>query len=931
MMMRFRLLPLALIAMLLFSACSTQQNTWMSRHYQEMNTRFNVHFNGEQAYLQGVNQLNAGFKEDFSKMLPMYQVSNHASAKTTYSIMARAIEKCQKAIKTHSIRVKPKKKPGPKASAEAKRFFSQEEFNPFMDDVFMLMARAQFTEAEFLSASATCSYIIRHFSTDKKRCDEAGILKARAFTELEWYYEAENLLNDLNKDNLTPSLTAEFAAATADLLIRRKKYAEALPYLEIASGKIHNKREKERWSFLLGQLYQETGRKDKAYQEFSAIPAMNPPYEMELNARIRQSEVFPGTDPKKPLKKLIRLSKSSKNTEYLDQVYYAMGNLYFAARDTVKALESMNLSLLKAVNAGPHKLKTLLALGDFYYRTEKFIEAEPCYTQALPLLQKDDERFREVDLRNNILKELAPPLKAVFLEDSLQAVAKMPEKERIELITGLMKAAEKKAKEAARLKAAQETAAANENTRAENAGPDNTVDPVMADLSNDKSWYFYNPSTVDKGMKDFRKKWGKRAANDDWRRNRKTPLFEGLTATQKTDSASVIPELKQTGKEEVAKDSIPDLTEGADDPTKLNYYLKDLPFTEEQLAKSGENIADGLYKAGLAFREQLESDRLALKTFSRLENDYPENKNLENAWYIMYLLYKQQKQEVLADSARAKLLRTFPSSPWATRLKNSNYIEKLIEMYQVQDTLYANTYDDYLKQRTDSLFNRSIYASANYPSSNLLPKFTFLEAMEYARTGRPEDFHKKLVSIRDSFPPSESLKELEPVVKGMLVYWDAGRRPVPSAGYTNLLSIKDVQLVDSLARLDSLAKSFTFKPEGPHFILMAYDSAYIKINRLQFDVALYNFTNFLVRDYDLSVVKIGKMDVLLVSGFENALDAVRYRSWIQFQGQKPEEKYTGLRLILVSESNMKLLDEGVSPEKYEIFFNSAYSDIKINP
>ena len=922
---------LPLITLFVLSACSTQQNTWLSRHYQEMNTRFNVHFNGEQAYLMGVEQLNSGFKEDFSNFLPMYQVSNHNSAKATSANMGRAIDKCQKAIKSHSIRVKPKNKPGPKASAEAKRYYSQEEFNPFMDDVFMLMANAQFTKADFLGASATCSYIIRHFSTDKKRCDEAGILQARAYTEMEWYYEAENLLNDLNKENLTPSLTADFAAATADLLIRRKKYAEALPYLEVASRKIHKKRDKERWSFLLGQLYQETGKRDKAYQTFSAIPNMNPPYEMELSARIRQSEVFPGTDPKKPLKKLIRLSKSSKNTEHLDQVYYAIGNLYFAAKDTAKAIENMNLSLLKSVSAGPHKLKTLLTLGDFYFRSERFREAEPCYTQAMPMLQKEDERYLETVRRSNILKELAPPLNDVFLQDSLQAVAKMPEKDRLALITKLMKAAEKKAKETARLKAAQEAATANENERAQNAAPDNMGDPVTADLSIDKSWYFYNPSTVDKGLKDFRKKWGKRALNDDWRRNRKTPLFEGAQNTASTDTTSSKSEKATKSEKPTVEDSVPDLTAGSDDPTKLNYYLKNLPFTDKQLAESGEKIAEGLYKSGLAYREQLENDRLALQSFSRLEKDYPKNQYLENAWYIMYLIYKQQKQVDLADSARAKLLANYPGRPYAKRLKDSLYIEKLLEMYQVQDTLYANTYGDYLKQRTDSLFNRANFANLQYPSSHLLPKFDLLEAMEYARTGRPDDFHRMLTIIRDSLPASEDLKEVEPVVKGMLAYWDAGRRPVPSAGYTNLLSAKDVQTVDSLARLDSLAQTFTFKPEEPHFILMVYDSADIKINRLQFDVALYDFTNFLVRDYDLSVVKIGKMDVLLVSGFENALDAVRYRSWIQFQGQKPEEKYPNLRLIIISESNRKLLEEGVSPEKYETFFNSTYSDIKINP
>ncbi|MCX6308789.1 MAG: hypothetical protein NTY32_08190, partial [Bacteroidia bacterium] len=124
----------------------------------------------------------------------------------------------------------------------------------------------------------------------------------------------------------------------------------------------------------------------------------------------------------------------------------------------------------------------------------------------------------------------------------------------------------KKAKEAARLKAAQETAAANENDRAENAGPDNSVDPMTADLSIDKSWYFYNSATVDKGLKDFRKKWGKRALNDDWRRIRKTPLLEGLSNTQSTDTTSIKLE-KTVSNKPVGKDSVADMTVGADDPT----------------------------------------------------------------------------------------------------------------------------------------------------------------------------------------------------------------------------------------------------------------------------------------------------------------------------------------------------------------------------
>jgi tetratricopeptide (TPR) repeat protein len=919
---RYRLILPATFALFLLTACSTQQNTWMSRHYHELNTRYNVHFNGHEAYLKGIEQLDAGFNEDFSKILPMYQVANHASAKSTAGNMDRAIEKCQKAIKKHSIRAKPKKKPGPKASPEAKRYYSQEEFNPFMDDVFMLMANAQFNKADFLSASATCSYIIRHFSTDKKRCDEATILQARAYTELEWYYEAENLLNDLNKENLTPSLTADFSAAYADLLIHRKQYAQALPYLEIASRKISKKRDKERWSYLLGQLYQETNRREKAYQIFSSIPGMNPPYEMELNARIRQSEVFPGNDPKKPLKKLTRLSKSSKNKDYLDQIYYAMGNLYFAAKDTVNALKSMHLSLEKSAKPGPHKLKTLLALGEFYYSNEQFLKADPCYNEASSILGKEDERYPLVSKRAATLKELVPSLQILFDEDSLQAVANMPEKERNELIAGMIKAAEKKAKEEARLKNAEERAAQNEADRMENENPDgnSTNTPTAAIPSGDKSWYFYNTSTVEKGLRDFQKKWGKRGLSDDWRRIRKTALFEGSPETPATDSIA----MQKDSVETTVPDSLLDLSEGADDPLNPNYYLKNLPFTEDQIKASDEKIAEALYKAGLSYREQMENNRLALKCFNRLETDYPENQNLEKAWYIMYLLYKQQKEEVLADTVRNRLLANFPESPLAKRLEKPDYIANLIEMYQVQDTLYEHTYEAYLAHGTDSLFSRSSLAETNYPSSKLLPNFFFLEAMEYARTGRPDDFHRRLVQIKDTFPQSD----LQPIVKEMLAYWDQGRRPVPSAGYTNIFSLRDVQLLDSLSKMDSLAQQFQFNPKEPHFVLMAYDSTLIRINRLQFDVALYNFTNFLVRDYEMSLVEIGKMDVLLISGFENAEDAVRYRSWIQFQGQTPENKYTGLRLIIVSESNLKLLEQGVSTEKYDSFYNEKYSEIK---
>ena len=631
------------------------------------------------------------------------------------------------------------------------------------------------------------------------------------------------------------------------------------------------------------------------------------------------------------MKKIIRLSRSSKNTEYLDQIYYAMGNLYFAAHDTAKAVSSFHTALSKSTQNGSDKLKTLLALGGFYYKTEQFIKAEPCYTDALSILTKDDERYPEASQRAEVLKVLAPNLQTIHDEDSLQLVAKMPEKERNELIASLVKAAEKKAKEDARQKSVDEALKANEENMVdgENTGQPSRTPPVQT-ISNDKSWYFYNPTTVSKGMSDFQRKWGKRSLKDDWRRNNKSALFENTNLTDNntaTTKEKLVKDSTRTVESEPTESQASNASEGADDPLNAQYYLKNLPFTETQVTASNERIAEALYNAGIVYREQMENDKLAMNSFRELENRFPESPWLENAYYITYLMLKQQKRDAEADIDRKKQITLFPEGPMAKRLDDPLFIEKLIEMYQVQDTLYAQTYQLYLQHKTDSIFSIGHYVEENYPVSPLIPKFTFLEAMESARTGKTEDFHRLLTYIVENYPKSD----IAPIATKMLAYWNEGRRPVPSAGFTNLLQKYSGVENDSIAKLDSLARQFQFNPAEAHVMLISYPADSTNINRLQFDVALYNFTNFLIRDYDLSFAKVGKMDVLLIRGFENAEDVMRYRSWIVFQNQKPEEKYPGIRYILISESNLKLLEEGVPPEKYLDFFEKKYSDIKPNP
>ena len=926
------LLSLLLVAV---SSCSTQKNTWMARNYHALTTHYNIKFNGRESYEAGLKQMELGHKEDYSSLLPVFPYNEQSASRATGN-MNRCIEKCEKAIKTHSIRVKPEKQPERNASEKEKLFYSQEEFNPVMGRVFLLMAKAQFYKADYLSAGSTCSYIIRHFSTDKPLCDEAKIWLARSYYEQEWYYDAENIFYALNDQGFDPTLNALYATSYADFLLRQERIAQALPYLEIALKNTRKKQEKQRYLFLLAQMHQETGSPAKAYELFKAVPRKNPPYEMALNARIRQTEVYPQGNSRSALKKLKRLSRNPNNQNYLDAIYYAMGNLYFSENDTLKAIDSYNLAIAQSTSNGPYKAQALMTLGDYYYRNELFLEAAPCYQQAKGLIGKEHKETELVEERARVLDLLQPHLETIHLQDSLQWVADLPDEERDKLIEERITQAKKAARQEARLRGQEDALSANRELTQANVREEETAPTVLPGMQNtDDSWYFYNPATLETGRREFQRNWGRRRLEDNWRISNKGDFFsqnafagiadettlpgaatdslpgdalrgEGLLSDTEVGST----EDERTGPE----------FEASDDPTQEGYYLKDLPFTREQLQASMELIAEASFMSGMIFREQMGNNDLALRTFQDFEKRFPEDTTyLPEIYYISYLMQMQSGHEQEADSLRSSLLSRFPQTQQAGLLENPHFLDKLKEMYRLQDSLYASTYQHYLNDASDSVKLNCAYVETNYPKSELRPHFWFLSALEAVKAGDAEEFLRLIRLIASEYPNTP----LGPVSQQMIGYWEEGRRPVSFKGFflDSGMTIEDSL---AMARLDSLATKFSYRPEEPHILALGYSPDSINENRLLFDVALYNFTNFLIRDYELSLEKIGTQDVLMVRSFENQEDIYRYISTLSFQGEDPQEKYPGLKILIFSESNLELLKEEFPEEVYRRFVETHY-------
>ncbi|MBO7232487.1 MAG: tetratricopeptide repeat protein [Bacteroidales bacterium] len=916
----------ALLSLLcLLSACSTQKNTWSTRQYHALTTRYNIRFNGEEAYKRGLLQIEQAHKEDFTKPLMIYPISNHQLGLKATSSMDICIDKCEKAIKQHSIRVKPEKKPSRSAPLKERLFYEQEEFNPVMGSVFLLMAQAQFHKAEFLSANSTCAYIIRHFSHDKDLCDRARILMARSYYESDWMYEAENIFLKMNEEGFSSELSAEYALAYADFLMKREAYSEAIPYLEMAFHPMMSKKERQRYTYLLAQLYQRQGNAKKADDLYKAMLRMNPPYEMDLNARIAQTELSLQGNGKSSLRRLKRMSRNPNNVNYLDAIYYAMANIYFTAGDTLQAVEHYRLAIDETEGNTAFKQEAMRFLGNFYYQQDSFLLADPLYQDLKSSLTETADDYQSVQERAAILAELAPHLQTIFDQDSLLYLASLPEERLQKMVDDWVSEAKKKAREEARLRNQQEALDANAELTQESLSEQSqpTTPDMTMSFGNDDSWYFYNEAAKTKGKKEFERLWGRRSLADNWRLKNKGDFFQEMSDAFAGENETISSDTLATGltDAEVENAYVPDF-EASEDPTQPGYYLQNIPFEQEQKEACYELIREALFQSGIIYREKMENRALALKTFQELQTRFPDDSlHLPESYYLSYLMLMQDHRAEEAQQQRQFLLNDYPQTRQADYLRDEAFLAKLDAMYQSQDSLFAVTYQYFVEGASDAVVANCDYVDEHYPMSPLRPNFMFMRALEAVKQGDGDTFVRLIGEIAEKYPDSD----LSALSSAMKTYWDEGRRPV---GFDGFYLADGQTWEDSLAQLelDSLASLYSYNAAETHYLALAYSSDSINVNHLLFDVALYNFTNFLIRDYELSIEMLGAQEVLMIRSFENVEDVLRYVAWLNFQGQLPATKYPGLRILPISESNLPLLQQRYSEDAYRRFLQDYYGE-----
>lgn len=869
--------------------------------------------------------MEKNYEDDYSSTLIfMHPAEAKADPKATQpqGDFTRSIEKAQKAIQLHSIKKRPKRKSGKSNDPKYRAWLKRDEYNPFLHNAWMMMGRSQYQNGDFLGAASTFYYTSKHFNWLPSTVTEAKLWQARSYCALGWLYEAENILTRIKNDELTSKKLRElYNFSFASFWIKSGENEKAIPYL-IEAIRYAKGAQKTRLNFLLGQLYSLTGKKQEAYKAFGkAGGAANAPYRTKFNARIKQSEVYQGDNIEPEVKALKRMTRYDRNKEYLDQIYYAIGNLYLSRGDTINAIENYVLAAEKSTRNGIDKAISQITLGELYFTLHQYDKAQPCYAEAVPLLPETYPDYTQLSRRSDVLDELAVYAQNVTLQDSLLRLSAMSEEERLEVIGKIIEDLKKKEKEEAE-KAQKEEYLAQQAAQGDAFQSDNA--PATFTLNTDNSWYFYNNATRNAGRTDFQKRWGNRKLEDDWRRRNKASFDFNEFETSSDDDDSESAESDSESEEAETDNNISDeeakeKAQRENDPHYPEYYLKQIPQTDAERLTANDIIQEGYFNMGLILKDKLEDYPSAETEWNTLLDRYPDNVYRLDVYYNMYLMHIRQGDNAKAEQYRQLILSDFAESKYGQAMRDPDYIDNLRAMDALQEQMYQKAYDAYLDNRNTEVHAAYDEMMDRFPLSKIMPKFMFIDALAYVTENNPEQFQSTLKSLLERYPETD----ITPLASSYLKQLAQGRKINSGSGGNIRGMLWDIRLGnDSTAAVAGDSIAFDMNPADPQLLVFVFPTDEVSSNELLYSIARHNFSTYVVKDFDLEQMNFGRLGLILVKGFNDFDAVVHYRKVLD--ADKTLRIPPQVRPVMISVKNFELLiNQGRSFEEYFNFLEES--------
>lgn len=881
-----RLLVLSIALLLGIWSCSSQKNTFMSRSYHNLTSYYNYYYNAYDSYKNGIQRAEKGINYNYTLNLPVLLIGESQVPGIVSGDMERTLNKCTMLLARHSITVKPARKKNT-LSPEEKEFMSLNEYVKWARESWLLVGMAHTWKQDLVKARSSFEFVIRQFP-GLPIWFEAQVWLARVAILEADYVDAQDRLKSVENNRKRPH-TKKFnhlLSSTWAYYYQKQQQPEAmLPHLRKAIELAPKRNDKIRYTYILAQTLQQLGKNGEALVAYQKVLKLNPAYDMAFSARIQMIALSQKQDDELK-RELIKLSKDAKNADYLDQLYYTLGNLEQKDGNMDKAIEYYTLSAKYSKSNSNQKGMSYLVLADYYFSKNDYNRAQAYYDSSYNSLDNTYPEFERIEQKAKYLNSLVENITTIKTEDSLLRVASMPKEERDALIKAIIANIEVE-EQRARAMEQEERNQSLLYQQSQRFRTDNT--------QQGGKWYFYNQASLSYGQSEFQMKWGKRKLEDNWRRKNKRVLSSDEVTVAGTGNVSGQEPQKQLS------------------PKTPEYYLVNLPFTDSLKQLAIDRIKNAMLRVAEIYEVNLSDYDEAKAAYLKLAQRFADQEIAANAYYRLYRMASQYNRHDDAAQFRNTLIANHPGSPYAILLSNPAYFEQLSRQQNEGEEIYQKAYDFYSKgQHNDALYVLQS-GMTKVKNTALEPKFLLLEALCQAKTNELRVFKSSLSNIANTFPKTDEARLAEAMLKQV-----EQRELQLVSGQTDL----DIAPPTTQTEMQSSIYSTT---EGEHMFVMLVPKR-SNINQTKFNIISFNVDEFIEADLNVTNQPFTDyIEMITCTGLKDKQTAIKYFKMISkeakvFAGLKP----TDYQMFVISIDNFARFLSDKSIPDYLNFFKANY-------
>ena len=712
---------LFLLAIIALTACSRKKDTFLNKSFHAVSTEYNTLFNGNNAFVQGKEALAQTYRDDFYQILPVERIEavdlDGFDTDSKDPNFNTAEEKAVKAIQKHSM------------------YIGGKEYNPQIDEAYMLLGKARYYDNRFIPALDAFNFILNKSATSNN-VNNAKIWKAKTNIRLKnEEYAIENLQKMLKEENLEDAVVADANAMLAQAMINLDSIPQALPYMKIATQFENNYELKGRFTFITGQLYNKLNYKDSANIAFDQVIGFKRKTSRVymINAHMAKTKNFnyAQEDQAMLLELLHDLEKDRENRPFLDKIYNALADFHRNTTNDSLAVVYYNKSIQSFKEDKTLQSINYQTLAEMNFDKAEYKQAGAYYDSTLTNLVENSKKWRRVKKKRENLDDVIKYEDIASINDSILRIAKMSDSDKLVFFTAYTDDLKAKA-------IADSIAAAKLSEK----GPaiinkEFSSKSVGGPSPSGGKFYFYTPTTVAYGKVEFRKLWGDRKLEDNWRRSSKKS--NGFDQDQ-----------------EIVIDTTPIAELEMFDPQS---YIAQLPSDPKVLDSLTIDRDFAYYQLGLIYKEKFKEYGLATNRLEKLLTYTPQKRLVLPAKYNLYKIYGLLEKQAFAQKYKDDILNNHSTSRYAEILRNPN--AQLASDASSPEAKYNALYKAFEASQYGEVIKKSDGYITQYNGTDIVPKFELLKATAIARQDGFQAFKKALNFVSLTYPNSPQGKKAQ--------------------------------------------------------------------------------------------------------------------------------------------------------------------------